>query len=193
MLSSDIYYKIISIDGDKIVDVNGYDYIRVKALIPKGIEIYMLFSIKTLDMLKEETCYYSEKAYLTSLVKEKKISKEFGFRIDVITKEIDINCFNSLNESDTKFNAKIIKKDFNVIKNLGPMNIPTCSVKAIIKNELNSYFSVLVVGFHSKAKMLSDLSDICYVDIIGSISGPRNQGMPHAIIVKDIILQKEVS
>ena len=191
MLSSELYYKIDKIDGT-CISINGYKYFKVNATIPDNIQMVLLISDKCKNNVEEGKYYFSKRAYLTSLEEDNKDNiNKFVFRIDYMS-----NCskeeFNTKKESVVTFNARINKRKHNMIKNLGPMCIPTFSVKATLKNEMGNPFHVLIIGFHSRAKMLNDLVNVCYVDITGCISSPRKSGLTCAIVVKDIIFRKEV-
>lgn len=191
MLSSELHYKVESID-DSTVLINNYKYLKVQAVIPDNIPMTLLISEKCKKNIEPGKHYYSKRAYLTSVdMEDDSNNNKFVFRIDYMS-DSSKEEFDSKDESVVVFNARINKRKHNVIKNLGPMCIPTFSVKATLKNEMGNPFHVLVVGFHSKAKMLDDLVNICYVDIIGCVSGPRKPGLPCAIVVKDIILRKGV-
>lgn len=190
MLSSEIYYKVKSIHKHSI-DMNGYKYIPVSIILPGKIESMAYVSRNRLIHLKEGKTYKAQKAYLTSNYGGVAFSEDFAFRIDYV-EEVPKEEYNSQEETKVTFNAKLGKTSNNILKFLGPMKIPTFSVRATLKNEDSKPFNLLAVGYHSRAKLLNSLCNVCYVDIDGIISAPRKPGMTCAIVVQDIILRKEV-
>lgn len=191
MLSSELYYKVNSV-GEETISINGYEYLKVNVTIPGHVTMIVYIGDKHSKNIKEGDYYYSKRAYLTSSYEEDPMDGEFSFRIDSTDKSSQED-FDSQNEVTTVvFNARVGKRPTNVIKYLGPMKIPTYSVRASIKNESENHFHVMVVGFHSKAKVLFGLAPVTYVDIFGHISAPKKPGKSCVIVLKEHILRKEV-
>lgn len=190
MLSSELYYKVNEVHENK-VSINGFDYVPVEVTIPGNIDMIVYISDKRTKYIEVGKYYYAKRAYMTSKYVEEKEKENFSFRIDYIT-ESNKEDFELQEDTIVTFNARIGKKSRNVLKFLGPMRIPTYSTRATLKNEVGNTFHILAVGYHSKAKLLNNLCKVCYVDIKGSISAPRKIGMPCAVVVKEVIIRKEV-
>lgn len=191
MLSSELFYKVNSIE-EEVISINGYNYVKVNVTIPGPISLIIYVGEKHVKALEAGGYYNTKKAYLTSSYEEKTIDGEFSFRIDSIlpsTKEE----YDAQQETTTvKFNARVGKRPKSTIKYLGPMRIPTYSVRASLKNEAGEQFHVLVVGYHSKAKVLDGLAPVTYIDVVGHISAPKKFGKSCVIVLKNHILRKEV-
>lgn len=192
MLSSELYYKVNSIDDTKIVSINGYKYYRVNVSIPGPIDLLIYVSSKYYENLKVDNYYYCKKAYLTSSYEDNPREGSFSFRIDsgINSSEEQFKERNDI--TIVRFNARVGKRSGNILKYFGAMRIPTYSVRASIKNEFGKLFHILVVGYHSKAKALDALAPVTYIDVVGQVSPPKKAGKACAIILKEHTLRKEV-
>jgi hypothetical protein len=191
MLSSELHYKIINI-GSENISINGFNYLRVNVLLPGDIPMAIYIGEKHMSYIKIDEYFFTKRAYLTSSYVEGDNKGGFSFRIDFVSESSKKDFDDQNGETVVNFNARIGKKPRDVIKYLGPMRIPTYSIRAALKNEVGEMFHVLVVGFHSKAKVLDNLCTVCYVDITGSISAPKKSDKPCAIVLKEYTLRKEV-
>lgn len=190
MLANELYYKVENILDEKI-DINGYEFTKTMISIPGNITIPCYINEKAMPNLKEGNYYYSKKAYLTGLGGNKPKERELSFRIDYKYDSTEED-FYSKKETVVKFNGLVRNGDNNILKKLGPMMVPTFVTTCILKNELRDTFYLMVVGFHNKAKTLSELGVACYVDITGVLSIGKPD-KPCSVIVRDIICRKEVA
>lgn len=191
MLSSELYYKVNSID-EEAISINDYQYLRVNVTIPGHVTMIVYVGVKHAKNIKVDSYYYCKRAYLTSSYEEKVMEGEFSFRVDSVVPSSKED-FTAQNERTVvTFNARVGKRPKNEIKLLGPMKIPTYSVRALIKNEIGKQFHILVVGYHAKARQLDGLAPVTYIDVIGNISPPKKPGKSCAIILKEYKLRKEV-
>lgn len=190
MLANELYYKVEKILDDKI-DINGYQFTKTLISVPGNIKLPCYINEKAMEDLVEGNYYYSKKAYLTGMGNTKPKEREISFRVDF---KFDSSEEEFLKQKETvvKFNGLIRNGSNNILKKLGPMLVPTFVTTCILKNELRETFYLMVVGFHNRAKSLSEIGVACYVDITGVLSiGKPNK--PCSVIVRDIILRKEVA
>lgn len=187
MLSFELHYKVLDI-LEKDININDYSYAKCLIEVPKDIQIICYINSKILDQTEVGGYYKAKKAYLTSLSEVKDI--EVSMRVDHIF-ESSKEEFESIPETIVRTNALIRKSKLNVLKHFGPMRTPTCHATAVSKNEKGNTFYIMLIGFHSRAKLLDNLGKACYADITGSLA-TRGNGKPCSIIIKDLYIRKEV-
>lgn len=190
MLASKIHFKVEHIT-EETVDINGYEYTKVEVTLPKDLPMSVLIGLRCLPRIKEGNYYFADRAYLTSKNLGKNAVSPFTFRVDYVSDSIESD-YNMQRETTVNVNCKYKRRTWNDVRPAGPMLVPTFSTKMQVQNESKDMFYVLILGFHGRAILLSNLSKSCYVDITGTLSAPRTPGKPCAIIVKNIVVRKEL-
>lgn len=191
MLASMIYYKVEGITDEQI-DINNYMYRKVNVTLPKEVPMELFISERDMNKVVVGKYYMTRRAFLTSMNTSKNTTTSFNFRVDSfeeITKEIYYEQF----ETVVEFHARIHKRQWDSLKNTGPMLVPTFKTTVSVRNEYKDEFNVVLIGFYSKATLLRNISNICYADIKGTISKPKNSKYACAIISKEVKVKKEVS
>lgn len=191
MLSNELRFRVEEILNN-VVDINGYKFQECLISVPKDITIGCYIDLSCMKDVEVGDYYKTNKAYLTSLEDpaEGKREKELYYRIDYVS-ESDEEEYNEWKETKVRLNALMIKGKNSVLTENGPMKISFFPIKALVKNEFGNKFSILVMGFYNRAKMLDDAPNTFYADIYGELSRRRSD-KPCFIILKEMEIRKEV-
>lgn len=187
MLKFSSMFKVIEI-SDEVFTLNDSDYIKGVVQVNNNINLKCLLNKTLVEGIEEGGIYTSDKCTLTCFGEYgSRNAANMCMRVDRIVDTATPEEFKDYS-THVAVSGLLRKKHIHKYKERGPERTPLCTAMLTVRNENKEIFSLNICGYHKAAKLLRDVEDQCYVDIVGVLFH-KSEKLSPIIIIKDITVR----